>query len=247
MDNLDVLKSYLASKGFALASEIRELSNTESFLILIPEESIGESIEKGKTSKKQLIFLKKQIKTDLRIEVDFLPIRGVVQRTISFVVNSAITKNFKTQPVTCAGTSLEKNLVDIWLEADREIPEEEMALFKKDVQEYLTGLFKLSLGEVHLFCPERNTPSDIAIIRAVKTIEPADLEAIYDFCIRRGFHIPSPSWLQGKLDKIRKGKQVFRQKNGTYLVTEVGLSVIPSMGWSSSDVERALALGRKKW
>ena len=90
------------------------------------------------------------------------------------------------------------------------------------------------------------TPSILAILRVIKKRAPADINIIKKELINKNFSI-QVSFLKKKLDKIRKEGMIL-YTNGKYALTQKSLSILPvTKDRNSSDIERVLDLGRKKW
>lgn len=91
-------------------------------------------------------------------------------------------------------------------------------------------------------------PANPMILRRLKTHAPVTTERLANELRSMRSMVPSVRWLQGKLDTLRKQGLVTRSSEGAYSLTEGGLSVVPhGKQRSSSDVERALAFGRRRW
>jgi len=112
---------------------------------------------------------------------------------------------------------------------------------------YLSA-FGFTLGKIHRMGSDKDIPSAIAVLRGLKATSPALPETLSGFLEESGFVVPPERWVDAKLDWLRKQNLVLRRDDGCYVLTEPGLRVVPhGKGSSSSDVQRALALARRKW
>lgn len=102
--------------------------------------------------------------------------------------------------------------------------------------------------DVHFLYEADQTPSLVVVLRTVKTAQPCKIQDIRSALIEKGYPLLREEWIQGKLDLLRKKEVIVRQNDGSYCLSQLGLMVTPHGTYrSSSDVERALALGRAKW
>ncbi|KNC24797.1 hypothetical protein FF38_06212, partial [Lucilia cuprina] len=91
-------------------------------------------------------------------------------------------------------------------------------------------------------------PSLIEILVTIKKLQPVKLEQTYVNLLEE-YSSLHKSWLNKQLDKLIKKRFLVReQSTETYALTAQGLSVLPKIAnRNSSDIVRALDLGRKKW
>lgn len=92
-------------------------------------------------------------------------------------------------------------------------------------------------------------PQKLAILTSVKVIQPALVDDLERYLLLREFNVESSKWLSHQLDALRKDELVLRSKvDHRYRLTRAGvLLLVGSKRRSSSDVLRALALGRRRW
>jgi hypothetical protein len=194
-----------------------------------------------------LHFLAKAIKHDLAIDVDFLISKGSIHEDMEAGLNALLKMRYQTVIQNCFTSFLEGDSVDVWLEGattGTQIPVDNLKLV---IQDYLK-VFKLKLDVIRWTGLEEQLPSTAAIMRELKTAAPTLPLELAQSLKARDFQIPSVSWLESKLDSIRRRQHAIRREDGRYVLTEGGLNVVPhGKGRQGSDVARALALGRKKW
>jgi len=105
-----------------------------------------------------------------------------------------------------------------------------------------------ALSELHFVGCEGPAPTLQLILRVLKEKQPLKIDRLAELLKKRGFSILGEDWLNHQVDSLRKRGLVCRTKAGEYLATQAGLSLLPMQrGRTSSDVLRALELGRKKW
>lgn len=90
-------------------------------------------------------------------------------------------------------------------------------------------------------------PTLIAILRLIKIKQPINANDLLHDLIQT-YEKTDIDWLNKKLDLLRKKKSLIRNADEKYVLTMKGLNSVPSGARSSSsDVERALELGKRKW
>ncbi len=89
--------------------------------------------------------------------------------------------------------------------------------------------------------------TDLLVLKEIKTYQPLDYDAVLAKLrdLRVSFEEID---LKRMLDKLRKAKMIIRSHSGKYIVTEYALSLIPHGNRrNSSDIQRLLELGKRKW
>jgi hypothetical protein len=116
------------------------------------------------------------------------------------------------------------------------------------------GQLKKRLVEEHISknpapAPEDSEcPEDPRVLLALKILAPVTVQRLNAHLLSENVHVPDPKWLQRTLDKLRKKNMVVRSKEGDYSLTGRALWTIPAgKKRTSSDVQRVLALRKKKW
>lgn len=90
-------------------------------------------------------------------------------------------------------------------------------------------------------------PSAYQILRNAYILAPVALMDLFNALIDSGYPPASERWLNRQLDDLLRKKMVAWEKN-LYTVTGLGIGMLPAgRGKSSADVQRALALGKRKW
>ena len=249
MDSAKVQKvqEYLHGKRMKFVSGVRLRPNSDIVLLVVPESALSKAATADKTSRRQLHFLQKAIKRDLDIHVDFLISKGQAQEELEAGLTALLKLRYPGVAQSCFISSLETGVVEVWLEEKEakavELPSDMEVVFS----EYLK-VFGLTLGKIHRPGLERELPSALAVLRALKATSPSPPEMVSEFLEGAGFLVPPKRWMDAKLDWLRKQQLILRRQDGCYVMTETGLRLVPhGKGSSSSDVQRALALARRKW
>jgi hypothetical protein len=243
------VEEYLKARDFRFASDIHIRPNSNVVLISIPESALGPKVTATTTSHRKLTFLKQQFAADAGLTVEFIVIRGSVQNQIearlNALLNSQFPKIIKEAFLSFRGDAM----YDVWLDPVDSIGDSDRAIkvITATIVKYLK-VFDFELGVVQFTDFESLLPSFGVILRRTKKLAPttaAHLLESFDF---EGVKIPSHTWLDRKLDTLRKRGRLIRLPDGKYSLTESALNTVPhGKSRGSSDIERALALGRRKW
>ncbi|MCB1054474.1 MAG: hypothetical protein KDD11_03055 [Acidobacteria bacterium] len=143
--------------------------------------------------------------------------------------------------------SVDTGAVRVWL--GLRVAEVDAAKIR-DLKSMVKSFFSLyGRSEVLLgFVDFLGEPGTLPILRAIKIEAPVSLRRLVEALSRKGFMVPSESWLRTRLDTLRRKRLLVWSKGGSYSLSEAGLRVVRhGVGKRSSDVERVLALGRRKW
>lgn len=138
--------------------------------------------------------------------------------------------------------------VVILLESAACIPEKEVdRLVKRRITTVLKPL-ELSIGRVSYAVLRDDAPSEHQIIRALSTHAPTSAKGLQSQLGDMGYTVPSSRWLNRKLDFLTRNGFVVYQQSVGFALTESGLGLLPRQEHRySPDVQRALALARRKW
>ena len=129
----------------------------------------------------------------------------------------------------------------VWIEMNNMAGDELQSSIQSTVHDYMR-LCELNLRDI-VFVGNQNLPTPTAILRTLRILAPASPETIEKALAQRGFVVPNQTWLNQKLDRIRKVGLVVRRKDGRYFLSVTGLSSLgTSKGREGADVRRALAV-----
>jgi len=249
LDSTDVKKvqDYLAVKRFKFVTSIRHRPNSDVLLLTVPESKLGRIATATTTSRRQLRFLAKAIARDLGINVDFLISKGSVHEDMEAGLNALLKMRYPEVIQNCFTSFSGGDAVEVWLERVATSTQAPADNLESVIRDYLK-VFEVKLGVIRWADSEELLPSSAAILRELKIGAPALPAELAQSLKARDFKIPSLSWLESKLDSIRRRKYAIRREDGRYILTEWGLNIVPhGRGPQGSDVARALALGRRKW
>ena len=246
--DLERLRDFLQKSGVTCV-EIREhRSNDFDFVLYVPGDRVSTRAGHGRTSVRQMDRLRANIKRCLTLSVEWV-IAGTKDDRVASLESallSALKMRFHGVFATVFVSPLQKSPALVLVDAVPHVhrPSEE-------------ELNKVAASIFNAFGLERPTaryidnfevPNNPMILRGLKVRSPATTEVIAEWLRKRGARIPDLKWLQRKLDTLRRKRLIVYMRDGTYAMAEEGLRIVPhTLSRSSSDVERALALSRRKW
>lgn len=141
--------------------------------------------------------------------------------------------------------AVDNRAVDIWIEPKRILSKEKETALKDAVGEFV-GILTLECRSIKITQAE-HIPTPTAILRTLRLHAPASLADLSTSLGQQDFSVPNQIWLSHSLDKLRKAGLVVRKQDGEYMLSLHALSILGTRkGRQSPDIERALALGRKR-
>lgn len=107
---------------------------------------------------------------------------------------------------------------------------------------------KLSLGDITIVSPIREDVSDARLLRATKILAPCDAVAVARRLKEFDEININPDAVHRRLDSLRRNGLLVYLGDRRFALTAAGLASVPSSRRrESSDIERILALGKRKW
>jgi hypothetical protein len=248
--NTKKVLGYLADKRIGFVAAVRQNPSSETILLVVHEDAISETAAASKTSRRQLTYLKNSIARDLGLDVEIQISKGKAQEDLESGLTALLKHSFPDIVQDCFISSLESGFADVWLAGVSKgtiASDKSRNDLKETISEYLK-LFGAKLRHLHFGDEEPNVPTPVAILKLIKVLAPVHLQELEGKLKAANATLPSAAWLRGKLDLLRKQGLILRRQDGQYVVTSSGLAVIPhTKTRTSSDVQRALVLGRRKW
>jgi hypothetical protein len=236
---------FLQKRGLSFLPSPRFNASSNTLILDVPIDMICEKVERHKTSRRQLAGLRATLQRQFDVSVLFAYRASSQLLNIEVGLQSLLQRKFedKVSDLVLSFPSATQVDATIFLSTDGDD-----GSIRKFVTEYLQtgGFAKLAVEIVGV---SRPLPSLAAILRSVKVHAPVDLDQLMSELARRKYRCPDKRWLSGRLDVVRKKGLVIRLSTGAYALSADGLAVVPfSADRSSSDIERILALARrKKW
>lgn len=246
MFEVNEIKAYLGAFRYDFVKDVRIRSYDSAVLLYVPRERIAPVVKKGLTSLRQLTNLKQRLSSQFStsVEIVFIQSDSHVKLESAFFQLLNISFNDQVKSFYISFVKDEKT-VDSWIEVIRLSDELKSQILDKYLE--LLNCEDLSLGNVYWFGTENELPTIPVLLRFIKTMQPVEIDVLTDR-LKTDYRCVDKEWLGRVLDNLRRKGVVHWQKPGAYTLTAASLAIIPAgMRRSSSDIDRALALGRRKW
>lgn len=219
---------------------------SDGILVLyVPKDKVSDKAQKGFVSLKQLNNLQSKLKIefDTSTEIVLLDADSLIKVGEGFV---ALLKSTFPDIITDARISfLNAHRVSATIVLSEFVESSK----KEAVEAFLTAVLTPAHIELQaLQWDEVELPSLIEILTTTKKFQPVKLDNLYDF-LSKDYPTLRIGWLNKQLDKLIKKKFLIRERDTeTYAMTALGLNLLPKIASrNSSDIVRALDLGRRKW
>ncbi|WP_412503112.1 hypothetical protein [Shewanella chilikensis] len=219
---------------------------SDGILVLyVPKDKVSDKAQKGFVSLKQLDNLQNKLKIEFGTssEIVLLDADSLTKVAEGFV---ALLKSTFQDIITDAHiTFLNAHRVSATIVLSEFVDNSK----KEAVAAFLNAV--LTPAQIELQAvqwDEVELPSLIEILITTKKLQPVKLDGIYYF-LHKDYPVLQMDWLNKQLDKLIKKKLLVRENDTkTYVITALGLNVLPKIAnRNSSDIVRALDLGKRKW
>lgn len=240
------IRKYLEDHRAVFVTEIRASSVSGiDFVLNVQSERVSRKARPGFTSKHQMALLKKAIQKQLGLEIEWIVIRGHESKVIEASLRNAISRRF---PGVVSHLYMSSSLdpATIWMEIERGQNSREAQDLRSFIREFLLRLGVIDVTFV--LGQALGHPTDPQVLRILKRLAPASDEGLFKELIARGFQVMDMHNLRSRLDALRKKGLVVRGPRGFFSLTEKALGLVPyGRSRASSDVDRVLALARRRW
>ncbi|MDO9317559.1 MAG: hypothetical protein Q7V56_05095 [Gammaproteobacteria bacterium] len=238
---VDILDSALKS----MISEVRIRDSDGAIVLYLPENKVAEKVSPGFTSIRQLKNVERKLSKKFSKEVVVVFTLSSDHLEIESAIFTILKTKYPDRVLSLLFSADSEKKFNAWIEFIE--PSDDL---KRELESYLQSVFEtieLSLGDITWISFNSDSPTVPFLLRLLKTVQPVSAEMLF---IK--LHIEYPGiterWLRNKLDQMRKKKLLVREQAGTYVLTYDALSTVPAgANRSSSDLNRALDLGRRKW
>ena len=247
LSKLSALREFLSARSLDFISDIQANRPPPiDFALSLTADRIGDQAGRGMISYRQMSMLSKAIRDEIGIEVEWIVTPGRETGSLETALETLLENRFPGAVSSVFLSALNARPLMVWVVPNSNGTAVASKMIKMCIIDFLT-LYNIQESQV-TFKDGNALPSDIMILRRIKIHAPISREQLEDILVGAGTFLPHPRWLQLKLDSLRRKGDLIRSKTGQYSLTECALNAVPHGGSrSSSDVERALALGRRKW
>ncbi|POZ50479.1 hypothetical protein [Methylovulum psychrotolerans] len=246
MTNIGDIKEYLVSKKRNFVSDVRLRPSDETIMIYLNQDKVGTKANSEVTSILQLNNLKKDLVKQFSKNVEIIFVQNDRQQELESGFYQMLNRKFHDQIVSLYVSFKNESMVDAFIEASNLTSQ-----LESDVSKHFKKILEdadLKIGIIYWLSSPSDLPSLPAILRALKILQPINLQTMAAH-MQESYKSVSDRWLRNKLDQLRKKGLVIWQKDSeTYTITNMALRFVPAgTKRNSSDIERALALGKRKW
>lgn len=244
IDSAEIL-SFIHESKDDYVSDVRVRPSDQALLIYVPRDKIAAKVKPGYTSLRQIHNLRKKIEEKFSVTALIVQETSSSHQELELGFGQLINRKFDGRILSFFMSFRDESLVDAWIE----VSGLDDAL-RNEITDHIDTLFKelsLSIGELFWLNSPADLPTAPALMRLVKAYQPVTSDDLLSI-LAVDYPSINERWLIHRLDYFRKNGLLIWQKPGNYALTAHGVNVVPAgMGRSSSDIHRALALGRRKW
>lgn len=241
----DEIKAHLETADRDYVTDVRIRSYDEAILLYIPREKVASKVRKGLTSLRQIENLRKHLIEKFSTSVEILFVNTDSHSDLESGFFQLLNRRFNDRVKSFYISFDNENTINSWIEVQG-LDDSLKSEIKEYYSEILAGT-DLILGSIQWVGATINLPKIPAILRLVKTLQPVEV-GVLSRALKENYDSVDVKWLAKTLDNLRRKGVLHWQKPGTYTLTANSLAFVPAgTRRSSSDIDRALALGRRKW
>lgn len=247
MSSVARARALLAANGVRFAPEIRVVETEDGSLhLFVPEARIGPRATKAKVSPRQMKVLAKRVADTLGVGVEWTTLLERSLEALEEAIESLYSVRFPGCVAHALLSSLSNHPAVLWVQPVQDAPE----VSEEDLREAaLPVLSQFGVDDLEVLksraTRELTSP---AVLRRTKALAPVKIRQLEAALAADGFELRSVRQVANILDQLRKKGLIVRSDSGHFALTQMGLSAVPhGLRRSSSDVERVLALGRRRW
>lgn len=248
LTNVAAIEKFLGDRGANYVAAVRFNEFSKILLLEVPRDRVRETAGQGFTSKRQLGYLSRVLeeKFDLRVLTTF---RDSQQFTdLESGLRAILLRKFAGLIVDAYISFPTANKALVWIGL-AQVQEKSVADGVQAVVSSFLEQAEISCEGIEFLNPRQPEPSLVVILRSVKVKAPVSISEIMEDLLGKGLACPSERWLAAKLDGARKRGLLVRNPTETYVLTALGLDIVPhSRSRASSDIDRMLSLAKRgRW
>ncbi|GEA08677.1 hypothetical protein KUL42_34380 [Alteromonas sp. KUL42] len=246
MLNIDDISEYpdKLSKYFVVDIQVR--ANDDSIVLYIPKDKLSEDTKVGHVTRRQIKQLCNRLSSKYNVEVQTVYLKSRKSEELEAGIVQLINSRFENSVEQLYLSYGAEDVISIWLQSTKggELKKDEIT----EVVNQMLVLSGLKLNAMHWINSEPMLPSNILLLKAIKERQPIKAIELAEI-FQHDYPDTTASWVSRILDKlIKKGIVVREHPDGNYVLTMMGLNVVPSIkSRNGTDIVRVLELGRKKW
>jgi len=241
-----VLRNAIAAIDQRLASSARFTPSDEGFLVTIEGESAGKSVAYAHRKRREIAAIIRTkgeelgrpctVRLDLDDAITRLERLFESRLRIDFPSINSVTFEISGQSNLFASINMSEDINDSIKKA-----------IVRNARKFIDGE-ELHLQDCRFLSSESRTPSDAAILRSIRKTQPTSLHRLTGDLQDQGFTIPNRKWLRHRIDHLRQRGLAIAGKDTPINLSGTAIERMSSFrGRNTGDVERALALARRRW
>lgn len=245
MLNIETVKKYIEEKKYDFIADVRHRPSDEVVLLYVLQEKILEKSRKGYTSHRQLGFIKKKIAEVYEMATEVVVTQNEDHFELEAGIFQIINRKFNDRVIALYISFSGEKRVNVWIDV-KGLNQELLEDIEAHLRSILTEA-NILVNAISWTSTESELPTLAVILREIKINQPIELNGLLEL-LHDDYASISDKWLNRKLDQLRKKGFLRREKNECYVLTALAIASVPAgTRYTSSDIERALALGKRKW
>ena len=249
-DPLTLARDFLATNHVSFARQVTQDPATGELLLMAGEDPPPEFAGGCRVYHVALEELRSKLQDAAGAQVRVVFTRSERRDILEAALGEALRPILRGWRFSCLVGATGDSSVDVLIGPQSD-EERRFPVSKGKVAERLKkvlAIFGLRLGILALPPETRAGPSDFEVLRVMKTLQPCSISDLAESLGPSADHPTTGRRLSSVVDTLRRRGLLLRRDDGLFVLTAVGLSLIPSRrDRTSSDVVRALALGRRRW
>lgn len=245
MLNTEEIQEYVKGQNVPFDLKVRLRPSDETIMLYVPQIRVGQKVENGLTSIRQLNNLKKHLFEKYAKPVEIILIQEESQQDLESGFFQILNRKHQDRIVSLYTSFRDGAVVDAFIEVS-ELGE----TLQQDIAANFENILKdaaFQLGSLQWLNSPSELPTLIVLLRSLKKLQPINLSNL-TVEMQASYKSVTERWINHKLDQLRKKGLILRQHNELYVLTDNALRAIPATNRrTSSDIDRALALGRRRW
>ncbi|OAD42709.1 hypothetical protein LPB72_07310 [Hydrogenophaga crassostreae] len=245
-ESAEGIQAFLNARKADYVTAVRVVRETNTAILDVSREKVGKTASRGMTSKRQLAHLSSMITKELGLSVVIALRSGRVLTDIEAGLRATLERRHPNEISELVVSFPTTDRAEVLLRTTENVDVARASAVRTAVEEFLRDA---NFSEVRIEVLESDLPMPnlMVILKTLKVCAPANLDQLSLFLRKSGFQCPDVRWLSAKLDIARKRDWVVRFSTGLYGLTTKGLTAVPvSRRRNSSDIDRILALGRRR-
>lgn len=243
--SLELIGKLLSEVGLREVVTVRRGVPPVDAILVVPASKLSARAGKNVTSRRQLEQAITRIRDRLDLQAEWITTQDAEHAAIEGGLFALIKKRFGDIFSSCF-LSGDGDRGIVWIEVLPKFSAPNLDEVAPVISEFLK-LYGIQTTEL-VYGDDHRLPSQPALLRRIKLISPCRLQTIAN-SITESFGVEVElRWLERKLDTLRRQGLLIRSQDGIYSLAERGLHLVPfSRTRVSSDIERILALAKRKW